>query len=70
MYLFASKIKIKMKWQFCTFNHKILYHTILIACRNKESDHKNCKIITIEGEEKVFGWDVQIVSNALKIKTN
>jgi hypothetical protein len=38
---------------FSTFNCKILYLTILLVCRNNcsQSNHLDCKIITIEGEE-------------------
>jgi hypothetical protein len=41
---------------FSTSNCKILYPTMLIVCRKNlsQSDHTDCKIITIEGEEKVF----------------
>jgi hypothetical protein len=47
---------IKMKWCFSTSNYKILYLTMLIVCRKNlnQSDLMDCKIITIEGEEKVF----------------
>jgi hypothetical protein len=47
---------IKMKWWFSTSNYKILYPTMLIVCRKNlsQSNLKDCKIITIEGEEKVF----------------
>jgi hypothetical protein len=56
MYLFACRIKIKIKWLFSTFIYKILYLTILVVCRKSpsQSDHTNCKTITIEEEEKVF----------------
>jgi hypothetical protein len=30
----------------------------------------DCKIIAIEGEEKVFWWGVQIVVNILKFNRN
>jgi hypothetical protein len=41
---------------FSTSNHKILYFTMLIVCRKylTQSDLMDCKIITNEGEEKVF----------------
>jgi hypothetical protein len=41
---------------FSTSNHKILYLIMLIVCRKNlnQSDHMDCKIITIQGEEKVF----------------
>jgi hypothetical protein len=47
---------IKMKWFFFTSNRKILYLTILIGYRKNlnQSDLTDCKIIAIEGEEKVF----------------
>jgi hypothetical protein len=30
----------------------------------------DCKIITIEGEEKVFWWGAQIIVNVLKFNRN
>jgi hypothetical protein len=41
---------------FSSTNRKILYLTILAVCRNNssQSDRTDFKIITIEGEEKVF----------------
>jgi hypothetical protein len=41
---------------FFTSNRKIIYLIMLIVCRKNlsQSDHMDCKIITIEGEEKVF----------------
>jgi hypothetical protein len=39
---------------FSTSNRKIIYLTMLIVCRKNltQSDHMDCKIITIEGEGK------------------
>jgi hypothetical protein len=56
MYLLTCGPMIKMKGCFSTFNRKILYLTILIVCRKNlsQSDRMDCKIITIEGEKKVF----------------
>jgi hypothetical protein len=56
IYLLTCGSMIKMKWCFSTSNRKILYLTMPIVCRKKlsQSDHMDCKIITIEGEEKVF----------------
>jgi hypothetical protein len=56
MYLFACRIKIKTNSFFSTFNFKILYLTILIVCKKNlnHSDHTDCTIITVEGEEKGF----------------
>jgi hypothetical protein len=47
---------INTKWCFPTSNCKILYLTILIVRRKNlnQSDCTDCKIITIEGEEKAF----------------
>jgi hypothetical protein len=47
---------INMKWCFSPSNRKILYLTMLLVCRKNlnQSDHMDWKIITIEGEEKVF----------------
>jgi hypothetical protein len=47
---------INMKWCFSTSNRKILYLAMLLVCRKNlnQSDHMDWKIITIEGEEKVF----------------
>ena len=41
---------------FSNSNHKILYLTMPIVCRknNSQNDLMDCKIITLEGEEKVF----------------
>jgi hypothetical protein len=41
---------------FSTYNRKILYLTMPIVCKKNlnQSDLTDCKIITIEGEEKVF----------------
>jgi hypothetical protein len=46
----------KNEMMFSTSNHKTLYLTMLIVCTKNlsQSDHMDCKIITIEGEEKVF----------------
>jgi hypothetical protein len=56
MYLLVSKIKIKMKQYFSTFECKILYLIVLIVCKTNlpQSDHMDCKIIIIEGEETIF----------------
>jgi hypothetical protein len=45
---------------------------MLIVCRKNlsESDCTDCKIITIEGEEKVFWWGARIVINVLKFNKN
>jgi hypothetical protein len=45
-----------MKQCLSTFNYKILYLTILtVQSKNlNQIDCSNCKIITIEGNEKVF----------------
>jgi hypothetical protein len=50
---------IKMKWCFSTSNCKILYLTMLVDCRRNlsQSDLMECKIITIEKKEKVFGGE-------------
>jgi hypothetical protein len=55
-----------------TFNHKILYLTILIVCRKNlgHSEYMDCKIIRIEGKEKVFWWDARVIVNALKFNRN
>jgi hypothetical protein len=57
---------IKMKWWFSTSNHKILYLTMPIVCRKNlnQSDLTDCKIKTIEGEEKVFLVGALIIVNA------
>jgi hypothetical protein len=57
---------------FSTSNYKILYLTMLIVCRKNlsQSDLTDCKIITIEGEEKVFWWGAVIVVNVLKSNEN
>jgi hypothetical protein len=72
MYLLACRIEIKIKLFFSTVNHKIIYLTIIKICRKNlnQSDCMDCKIITIEGEEKAFWWDVQIVINVLKSNRN
>jgi hypothetical protein len=57
VYLFACRIKIKrIDFFFFTFNHRILYITILVVCRKnlKQSDSIDCKIIKIEVKEIVF----------------
>jgi hypothetical protein len=56
MYLLTCGPMIKMKCCFSTSNREILYLTMLIVCRKNlnQSDLMGCKIITIEGEEKVF----------------
>jgi hypothetical protein len=50
---------IKMKWCYSTSNYMIFYLTMLIVCNKNlsQSDLTDCKIITIEGEEKVFGGE-------------
>jgi hypothetical protein len=35
-----------------------------------QSDHMDCKIITIEGEEKKFGLGAMVVFNVLKFNRN
>jgi hypothetical protein len=47
---------IKMKLCFSISNYKILYLTMLIVCGKdlNQSNLTDCKIIKIEGEEKVF----------------
>jgi hypothetical protein len=56
MYLLTCGAMIKIEWFFPTSNLKILYCTMLIVCRKSlnQSDHMDCKIITIESKEKVF----------------
>jgi hypothetical protein len=63
---------IKMKLCFSTSNCKILYLTMLIVCRKNlsQSDNMDCKIITIEGEEKVFWEGAMAVFNVLKFNRN
>jgi hypothetical protein len=63
MYLLTCGPMIKMKWCFSTSNRKILYLTMQIVCRKNlsQSGLTDCKIITIEGEEKVFWWEALIV---------
>jgi hypothetical protein len=57
---------------FSTSNYKILYLAMLIDCRKNlnQSDLMDCKIITIEGEEKVFWWIAFIVVNVMKFNRN
>jgi hypothetical protein len=62
-----------MKWSFSTFNHKILNLTFLIVRRKNlsQSDRIDCKIITIEKEEKVFGGESKLLSmfwNSIEIR--
>jgi hypothetical protein len=59
---------IKMKLCFSTSNRKILYLTMLIVSRKNlnQSNLIDCKIIIIEGEEKVFWWGALIVVNISK----
>ena len=62
MYFITCRINIKMKGSLSTFNHKILNRTISIVCRKNltQSDHMDCKIITIEGKKIAFflgTWD-------------
>jgi hypothetical protein len=54
MYFITCRINIKMKGSLFTFNHKNC--TISIVCRKNltQSDHTDCKIITIEGKEIAF----------------
>jgi hypothetical protein len=63
---------IKMKRCFFTSNHKILHFTVLILCKKNlsQSDCMDYKIITIEGEEKVFWWGTLIIFNVLKFNRN
>jgi hypothetical protein len=72
MYLSTCRPMINMKCYFSTSNRKILYLTMLIVCRKNlsHSDHMDCKIITIEGEEKVFLVGTMVVFNVLKFKRN
>jgi hypothetical protein len=57
---------------FSTSNCKILYLTMLIVFGNNltQSDLTDCKIITVEGEEKVFWWGALIIVNVLKFNKN
>jgi hypothetical protein len=57
MYLFACRIRTKIKIKISTSNCKILYLTILVLCRKNlsKSDRMDCKIITIEGGKSFFG---------------
>jgi hypothetical protein len=59
MFLIACRTKIKVKCSFSTFNRKILNLTILIVCRKnlRQSNHTDCKIITLEGGKKFFGGE-------------
>jgi hypothetical protein len=45
---------------------------MLIVCRKNlsQSDLTDCKIIIIEGEERVFWWRALIVVNVLKFNKN
>jgi hypothetical protein len=46
---------------------------MLIVCRKNlnQTDHMDCKIITIEGEEKMFFWlRTMVVFNVLKFNRN
>jgi hypothetical protein len=56
MYLLTCGPIFKMKWCFSISNQKILYLTMLILCRKNlnKSDRTDYKIITVEGEKKVF----------------
>jgi hypothetical protein len=49
---------------FSTSNRKILYLTMQMVCRNNlsQSDQTDCKVITIEEEEKVFGVEPGLLS--------
>jgi hypothetical protein len=62
MYLLTSKPMIKIKWFFSTFNHKILYCANNLSKNLSQSDRMDCKIITIEGEGKVFTWKHKLLS--------
>jgi hypothetical protein len=64
MYLLTCGPMIKMKGCFSTSNPKILYLTMLIVCRKNlnQSDYMDCKIITIEGEEKKIGKEPWLFS--------
>jgi hypothetical protein len=55
---------------FSTFNCEILYLTIPIVCRKNltQSHHTDCKIVTIEEEEKVFFCGD--IDNVLKFNRN
>jgi hypothetical protein len=61
-----------MKGFFSAFNHKTLYLTIPITCRKNlnQKDLADCKIITIEGEAKLFWWSAQIIVTTLKFYRN
>jgi hypothetical protein len=63
---------IKMIQFFSTSRYKILYLTMLLVCRKNlsQSDRTDCKIITFEGEEKVFWWGAQVIVNVLKFNRN
>jgi hypothetical protein len=56
MYLFACRIKVRMKYLFTTFNHKILNLTILTLCKKNlsQSDCIDQKIIIYERKRKVL----------------
>jgi hypothetical protein len=45
---------------------------MLTVCKKNlsQSDHMDCKIITIEGEEKVFLVGAMVVFNVLKFNRN
>ena len=68
MYLLRCGEMIKMKLRFSTSNCKILYLTMLIVSRKNlnQSNLIDCKIIIIEGEEKVLLWRALIIVNIMK----
>jgi hypothetical protein len=74
MYLLTCVAMIKMKLCYSTSNHKILYLIMTIVCRKNlnQSNLMDCKIITIEREEKVFFCDeprlLSIFLNSTKIR--
>jgi hypothetical protein len=72
MYLLTCGPMIKMKLSFSTSNYKIFYLTMLIDCRKNlsQSDLTNCKIITIEGEEKVLLVGIPNHCQCLKFNRN
>jgi hypothetical protein len=73
MYLFAGKIKIKMKCFFSHFNCEILYLTLRVLCRKdlSQSGYMDCKIVAIEEEDFYFvRWNARIIVNTLKFNRN
>jgi hypothetical protein len=64
MYLFACRIKIKMRLSFSTSNCKILYFAILEVCRNNfsQSNYTDCNITKIKGKKNLFGGVPRLLS--------